>query len=102
MKLHFTVVSTVRRRKPLFINVCCLICCCLHELNVMLACVAPYERTLNVFLTMFLLLTVRFSNGSVKNADKLDFTMYKNTEDSNPRKKSRRILVRKRNAMHFR
>lgn len=68
----------------------------------MLACVAPYERTLNVFLTMFLLLTVRFSNGSVKNADKLDFTMYKNTEDSNPRKKSRRILVRKRNAMHFR
>lgn len=44
---------------------------------------------------MFLLLTVQFSNGSVKNADKLDFTMYKNTDESNPRKKSRRILVRK-------
>ncbi|KAI3353241.1 hypothetical protein L3Q82_019785 [Scortum barcoo] len=42
---------------------------------------------------MFLLLTVRFSNGSVKNAEKLDFTMYKNTDESNPRKKSRRILV---------
>lgn len=36
---------------------------------------------------------VRFSNGSVKNADKLDFTMFKNTDDTNPRKKSRRILV---------
>uniref|UniRef100_A0A671UER9 RNA polymerase I subunit E n=1 Tax=Sparus aurata TaxID=8175 RepID=A0A671UER9_SPAAU len=35
----------------------------------------------------------KFSNGSVKNADKLDFTMYKNTDESNPRKKSRRILV---------
>ncbi|XP_044047609.1 DNA-directed RNA polymerase I subunit RPA49 [Siniperca chuatsi] len=36
---------------------------------------------------------VRFSNGNVKNADKLDFTMYKNADESNPRKKSRRILV---------
>ncbi|KAM9315043.1 DNA-directed RNA polymerase I subunit RPA49 [Pholidichthys leucotaenia] len=36
---------------------------------------------------------VRFSNGSVKNADKLDFSMYKNTDEHNPRKKSRRILV---------
>ncbi|KAF7666237.1 hypothetical protein LDENG_00114670 [Lucifuga dentata] len=36
---------------------------------------------------------VRFSNGSVRNAEKLDFTIYKNTDDSNPRKKSRRILV---------
>lgn len=48
-----------------------------------------------MFLIMFLLLTVRFSNGSVKNADKLDFAMYKNSDESNPRKKSRRILVRK-------
>ncbi|KAK2816990.1 hypothetical protein Q5P01_025181 [Channa striata] len=36
---------------------------------------------------------VRFSNGSVKNADRLDFTMLKNTDDNNPRKRSRRILV---------
>ncbi|XP_038569453.1 DNA-directed RNA polymerase I subunit RPA49 isoform X2 [Micropterus salmoides] len=36
---------------------------------------------------------VRFSNGSVKNGDRLDFTMYKNADESNPRKKSRRILV---------
>eukprot|EP00066_Takifugu_rubripes_P028428 XP_011617694.1 PREDICTED: DNA-directed RNA polymerase I subunit RPA49 [Takifugu rubripes] len=36
---------------------------------------------------------VRFSNGSVKNADRLDFTMYKNTDEINPRKKHRRILV---------
>ncbi|XP_070683983.1 DNA-directed RNA polymerase I subunit RPA49 [Pempheris klunzingeri] len=36
---------------------------------------------------------VRFSNGSVKNADKLDFTMYKHTEENNPRKKSRRIVA---------
>ncbi|XP_042284449.1 DNA-directed RNA polymerase I subunit RPA49 [Thunnus maccoyii] len=36
---------------------------------------------------------VRFSNGCVKNAEKLDFTMYKNADESNPRKKSRRILV---------
>ncbi|XP_070843003.1 DNA-directed RNA polymerase I subunit RPA49 [Chaetodon trifascialis] len=36
---------------------------------------------------------VQFSNGSVKNAAKLDFTMYKNTDESNPRKKNRRILV---------
>uniref|UniRef100_UPI0037E92D5B DNA-directed RNA polymerase I subunit RPA49 n=1 Tax=Semicossyphus pulcher TaxID=241346 RepID=UPI0037E92D5B len=36
---------------------------------------------------------VRFSNGSVKNANNLDFTMYKNADESNPRKKSRRIVV---------
>ncbi|CAK6972249.1 DNA-directed RNA polymerase I subunit RPA49 isoform X1 [Scomber scombrus] len=36
---------------------------------------------------------IRFSNGSVKNAEKLDFTMYKNADESNQRKKSRRILV---------
>ncbi|KAM7419174.1 hypothetical protein PAMA_016342 [Pampus argenteus] len=36
---------------------------------------------------------VRFSNGSVKNAEKLDFTTFKNADESNPRKKSRRILV---------
>ncbi|XP_018551277.1 DNA-directed RNA polymerase I subunit RPA49 [Lates calcarifer] len=36
---------------------------------------------------------VRFSNGSVRNADKLDFTMYKSADENNPRKKSRRILV---------
>ncbi|XP_053193562.1 DNA-directed RNA polymerase I subunit RPA49 isoform X2 [Scomber japonicus] len=36
---------------------------------------------------------VRFSNGTVKNVEKLDFTMYKNADERNPRKKSRRILV---------
>uniref|UniRef100_A0A3Q1C7C1 RNA polymerase I subunit E n=1 Tax=Amphiprion ocellaris TaxID=80972 RepID=A0A3Q1C7C1_AMPOC len=35
---------------------------------------------------------VRFSNGSVKNPDRLDFSLYKNTDETNPRKKSRRIL----------
>lgn len=41
------------------------------------------------------LLTVHFSNGSIKTTDKLDFTMYKNTDEVNPRKKHRRILVRR-------
>ncbi|XP_028269000.1 DNA-directed RNA polymerase I subunit RPA49 [Parambassis ranga] len=36
---------------------------------------------------------VRFSNGCVRSEDKLDFTMYKNADNSNPRKRSRRILV---------
>ncbi|CAJ1052159.1 DNA-directed RNA polymerase I subunit RPA49 [Xyrichtys novacula] len=36
---------------------------------------------------------VRFSNGSVKNASKLDFTMYKNTDEQNPRKRGRRIVA---------
>ncbi|KAK5621555.1 hypothetical protein CRENBAI_001609 [Crenichthys baileyi] len=36
---------------------------------------------------------VRFSNGSVSNADNLDFSIYKNTDEKNPRKKSRRIMV---------
>ncbi|XP_054460181.1 DNA-directed RNA polymerase I subunit RPA49 [Anoplopoma fimbria] len=36
---------------------------------------------------------VRFSNGNVKHADQLDFTMYKNADESNPRKKSRRIMA---------
>ncbi|KAM3623403.1 uncharacterized protein V6R79_010742 [Siganus canaliculatus] len=36
---------------------------------------------------------VQFSNGNVKSADKLDFTMYKNVDEHNPRKKNRRLLV---------
>ncbi|KAK5866063.1 hypothetical protein PBY51_020280 [Eleginops maclovinus] len=36
---------------------------------------------------------VRFSNGIVQNADHLGFTMYKNADESNPRKKSRRITA---------
>ncbi|XP_074544115.1 DNA-directed RNA polymerase I subunit RPA49 [Halichoeres trimaculatus] len=36
---------------------------------------------------------VRFSNGSIQNANALDFTMYKNTDDKTPRKRSRRIVV---------
>ncbi|KAJ8410990.1 hypothetical protein AAFF_G00180250 [Aldrovandia affinis] len=36
---------------------------------------------------------VQFSNGNLKNAEQVDFALYKNSDDSNPRKKSRRILV---------
>ncbi|KAM3864858.1 DNA-directed RNA polymerase I subunit RPA49 [Diretmus argenteus] len=36
---------------------------------------------------------VQFSNGSLKNADKLDFTYFKNRDESNPRKKTRRMVV---------
>ncbi|XP_047434599.1 DNA-directed RNA polymerase I subunit RPA49 [Mugil cephalus] len=36
---------------------------------------------------------VRFSNGTPRNADRLDFTLYKNVDEVNPRKKSKRILV---------
>ena len=39
-------------------------------------------------------LTVQFSNGNIKNAEQLDFTFYKNTDEEHPRKKSRRLLVR--------
>uniref|UniRef100_A0A3Q0RWW6 RNA polymerase I subunit E n=1 Tax=Amphilophus citrinellus TaxID=61819 RepID=A0A3Q0RWW6_AMPCI len=44
-------------------------------------------------LSCFFNPTVCFSNGTVQNADKLDFSMFKSAEESNPRKKSRRILV---------
>ncbi|XP_068447999.1 DNA-directed RNA polymerase I subunit RPA49 [Clinocottus analis] len=36
---------------------------------------------------------VRFSNGSVKNADNLDFRMYKHADEVNPRKKIKRIMA---------
>ncbi|KAF3852136.1 hypothetical protein F7725_005491 [Dissostichus mawsoni] len=36
---------------------------------------------------------VRFSNGNVQNAEKLGLTMYKNADETNPRKKSRRIMA---------
>ncbi|KAM9770865.1 DNA-directed RNA polymerase I subunit RPA49 [Menidia menidia] len=36
---------------------------------------------------------VRFSNGCVKNADKLDFAMFKNADETNPKKRSRRMVV---------
>lgn len=42
------------------------------------------------------LFTVQFSNGSIKTTDKLDFTMYKNRDEINPRKKHRQILVRRK------
>ncbi|AWP05670.1 putative DNA-directed RNA polymerase I subunit RPA49 isoform 2 [Scophthalmus maximus] len=45
------------------------------------------------FLTKRWLGAIRFSNGSVGNADKLDFSLYKSADEVNPRKKSRRILV---------
>uniref|UniRef100_A0A8C6UN51 Uncharacterized protein n=1 Tax=Neogobius melanostomus TaxID=47308 RepID=A0A8C6UN51_9GOBI len=36
---------------------------------------------------------VQFSNGSVKNTDNLQFAMFKNMDERNPRKKVRRMLV---------
>ncbi|XP_037530921.1 DNA-directed RNA polymerase I subunit RPA49 [Nematolebias whitei] len=36
---------------------------------------------------------VRFSNGCVQDADRLDFSTFKNVDENNPRKKSRRIVV---------
>ncbi|XP_017264572.1 DNA-directed RNA polymerase I subunit RPA49 [Kryptolebias marmoratus] len=36
---------------------------------------------------------VRFSNGCVKDADQLDFSMFKSVDENNPRKKNRRIVV---------
>uniref|UniRef100_A0A665WSD3 RNA polymerase I subunit E n=1 Tax=Echeneis naucrates TaxID=173247 RepID=A0A665WSD3_ECHNA len=36
---------------------------------------------------------VRFSNGCVRNTDNLNFSMYKSSDENNPRKKARRILV---------
>ncbi|KAJ0050917.1 hypothetical protein NL108_009902 [Boleophthalmus pectinirostris] len=36
---------------------------------------------------------VQFSNGCVKNPERLQFSVFKNTDERNPRKKSRRILV---------
>ncbi|XP_034043393.1 DNA-directed RNA polymerase I subunit RPA49 [Thalassophryne amazonica] len=46
-------------------------------------------------------LIVRFSNGSVKNTDKLDFTTYKNTDEKNPRKKNRRLVVAESNRLCY-
>ncbi|RVE76386.1 hypothetical protein OJAV_G00007360 [Oryzias javanicus] len=36
---------------------------------------------------------VQFSNGFTNNAERLDFATYKNTDENNPRKKIRRIVV---------
>ncbi|XP_072526705.1 DNA-directed RNA polymerase I subunit RPA49 [Salminus brasiliensis] len=36
---------------------------------------------------------VKFSNGHVKNTDQLDFKLFKHVDESNPRKKSRRIVA---------
>ncbi|XP_061568025.1 DNA-directed RNA polymerase I subunit RPA49 [Cololabis saira] len=44
---------------------------------------------------------VRFANGCVNNEDKLDFTMYKNTEENDPRKKRRRLLVAETDRMSY-
>lgn len=49
----------------------------------------------------FFVVLVQFSNGSIKTTDKLDFTMYKNTDEINPRKKHRRILVRNKCCFHL-
>ncbi|XP_043103824.1 DNA-directed RNA polymerase I subunit RPA49 [Puntigrus tetrazona] len=38
-------------------------------------------------------LIVKFSNGHVKKAEELDFQLYKHSDDDNPRKKTRRIVV---------
>lgn len=47
-----------------------------------------------ITMSFCVVFTVKFSNGSIKTTDKLDFTMYKNTDEINPRKKHQRILVR--------
>uniref|UniRef100_A0A8C2WAU2 RNA polymerase I subunit E n=1 Tax=Cyclopterus lumpus TaxID=8103 RepID=A0A8C2WAU2_CYCLU len=47
----------------------------------------------DIDVVCFSFLTVRFSNGSVRDADKLDFTMYKNADGKNPRKKRQRIMA---------
>ncbi|XP_030644033.1 DNA-directed RNA polymerase I subunit RPA49 [Chanos chanos] len=36
---------------------------------------------------------VKFSNGSVKNTNQFDLTLYRNIDNTNPRKKTRRIVV---------
>lgn len=38
-------------------------------------------------------LTVQFSNGKLQNPDNMRFSLYKNKDSTNPRKKSQRILV---------
>ncbi|XP_037112631.1 DNA-directed RNA polymerase I subunit RPA49 [Syngnathus acus] len=43
----------------------------------------------------------RFSNGSVQNAEKLDFSMYRSADEVNPRKKTRRILVAESNRLSY-
>uniref|UniRef100_A0AAZ3R1C8 RNA polymerase I subunit E n=1 Tax=Oncorhynchus tshawytscha TaxID=74940 RepID=A0AAZ3R1C8_ONCTS len=37
--------------------------------------------------------TVQFSNGTLRNTQQLDFSFYKNVDETNPRKKNRRLLV---------
>lgn len=44
-------------------------------------------------------LTVQFSNGNLKHAEQLDFAFYKHTDEEHPRKKSRRMLVRRRHEL---
>uniref|UniRef100_A0A673C1G7 RNA polymerase I subunit E n=2 Tax=Sphaeramia orbicularis TaxID=375764 RepID=A0A673C1G7_9TELE len=44
---------------------------------------------------------VRFSNGSVKHAEKLDFAMYKSADENHPRKKTRRILVAETDGLSY-
>ncbi|CAL8333275.1 unnamed protein product [Lota lota] len=44
---------------------------------------------------------VQFSNGNLNNAEKLDFTFYKNTDEENPRKKLRRLLVAKSDRLSY-
>ncbi|KAM6939925.1 DNA-directed RNA polymerase I subunit RPA49 [Xenentodon cancila] len=44
---------------------------------------------------------VRFSNGCVNNADTLDFAMYKNSDENDPRAKRRRLLVAETDRMSY-
>uniref|UniRef100_A0A674BFS8 DNA-directed RNA polymerase I subunit RPA49-like n=1 Tax=Salmo trutta TaxID=8032 RepID=A0A674BFS8_SALTR len=37
--------------------------------------------------------TVQFSNGNLRNTEQLNFSFYKNVDETNPRKKTRRMLV---------
>ncbi|XP_027139087.1 DNA-directed RNA polymerase I subunit RPA49 [Larimichthys crocea] len=54
---------------------CCSVVCCAEETDSDKAAI------------------VQFSNGCVRNADRLDFSMYKSTDEKNPRRKNRRMLV---------
>ncbi|KAK6324422.1 hypothetical protein J4Q44_G00037640, partial [Coregonus suidteri] len=44
---------------------------------------------------------VQFSNGNLRNTEQLDFSFYKNIDETNPRKKHRRMLVAESNRLSY-
>lgn len=46
-------------------------------------------------LRLIIVIVVKFSNGHVKNAEQLDFQLLKHADGVNPRKKNRRIVVKR-------